>query len=83
MLWEAHEDAVRAIQCMITYDTGFQRHGIVREFIQNLNTKLITLERHEYAHVDIVVGVSLCFLRSAAQGIHHWQESLYKMLGMS
>jgi hypothetical protein len=82
MLWEVHEDAVRAIQWMITYDAGVQGHGIVREIIQNLNTKQIALQRHEYAHLDVVVGVSHCFPESTAQGIHHWQGSLYETSGM-
>ena len=43
-----HENAIRKRRCTITYDTGFQRHSIVREFISQLNDKLIILERNEY-----------------------------------
>jgi hypothetical protein len=48
VLWEVHENAVREVRCMITYDASFQRHGIIREFIKKLNSKIIILERHTY-----------------------------------
>ena len=49
MLWKLHENAVRESSCIITYDASFQWHGIIREFIQKLNSKMIILERHTYA----------------------------------
>ena len=59
MLWEVHEDGFRAIQCIVTYDTGFQSHGVVRESIINLDSKMIILEKHKYAHLDIVIESDL------------------------
>ena len=35
---------------MIAYNGSFQGHGWICEFIKNLNSKLIALERHEYAN---------------------------------
>ena len=59
MLYQADEIAVRAIQYTITYDASFQIHGIIREFIQNLNGKLIILGWNEYAGLDILIVLTL------------------------
>lgn len=44
---------------IIAYDASFQRHCIVREFIKNLNSKLIILERRKRDHLDSVVVFTL------------------------
>jgi len=44
---------------IVTYDTSFQRHCIVREFIKYLNSKLIVLERRKHDHLDSVVVLTL------------------------
>lgn len=43
MLSELHEDAVRKRRCIVTYYASFQGHCGVREFIENLNRKIIAL----------------------------------------
>lgn len=44
---------------MITYDASFQKHGIVREFINKFNRKLIILKWHKYANLDTIIILTL------------------------
>jgi hypothetical protein len=53
MLWELHKDTVPEIRRIITYDAGFQGHRIVREFVENLNSKSITLEKGMSSPIEL------------------------------
>ena len=59
MLWKVHEGAIRNTLYIVTYDASFQRHSIVREFVNKLNIKLIILERDKYADLDSIVIFTL------------------------
>ena len=53
---------------IIAYDASFQRHGIVREFVKNLDRKLIILGKHnKHEHRNIVVVLTL-FARISGAG---------------